>query len=229
MKNPWTISLDVLVEWIATLPAEGSAEHAAWFRTALEQGEALDVYRVQRVRGVGYDRDVDGAPGAFLRDHPDVDAGQLLAHDHIAMTRVAFHGPAGDVVEDELSDLGTALAMHRRRVRHQPPLELMVFDWSRPPDPPVEMRVSARIYSDIWLPWTDAFEDLDSPAPEFGDNRALASRHTPRLNAYLAALREVTVSLGGRWELDRSDLGPEVAFQVAEDGVRLDTVPPPVR
>ena len=226
MQNPWTIDLEARAEWAATLP-EHTPEHAGWLRTALTQGENLGVYRVLNVSDIGYHRSTDGGLVEFLHAHPEADIGPLFfTYQHGATTLIAFHDAAGNVVEAPLSDLAAALAPFRTPVRHRPPLELTAYDWGS--DEPPEVSVSVRTYSDIWLPWTAASHDPDSTVPGFGDNRALARRHTPRLNAFLAALRQATVRLGGRWDLERDSLSHDVAFQVDDHGVLLDAECPPV-
>lgn len=222
MENPWIIGLDGRVEWIATLPVERPPEQAEWVRTALAQGDRLGVHRVLQVPDIGYDRAVDGDVVGFLDARAGDGVGPLFFANPMAVSAlVAFHDADGTVVERELSDLGTALEPFQAPVRHRPPLELKAFDWSSPPDVP-EVEVVVRTYSDIWLPWTAASYDPDSPVRGFGDNRVLAARHTPRLNAFLAVLRDATHRIGGRWELDRDSLDPGAVFQVDDHGVRLD-------
>jgi len=40
------------------------------------------------------------------------------------------------------------------------------------------------------------------------DNSELAARHTPRLNRFIATLRDAILDLGGTWKLDRSGASP---------------------
>lgn len=55
------------------------------------------------------------------------------------------------------------------------------------------------------------------------DNRTLASCHTPRLNRFLSAARQLTLDLGGQWRRRAPEPGTErYAPMVGESGIRLE-------
>jgi hypothetical protein len=92
-------------------------------------------------------------------------------------------------------------------------------DW----DIPVRMQIS--LHSDIWFPWVHGISHpLHTRGRKF-DNRILAQRHTPRLNAFLEAVGAAAEAAGGTLSLDWDHCGvPREA--VTDRGVVLD-VPVP--
>lgn len=81
-----------------------------------------------------------------------------------------------------------------------------------------------RLLSDIWFPWVYGIGlDLSSDLHKRFDNRELAQYHTPRLNRFLAAVREATQAIGGQWYLDtdRDSLRAD-RFLVDDDGTPRD-------
>jgi hypothetical protein len=54
------------------------------------------------------------------------------------------------------------------------------------------------LLSDIWFPLVVGWEDVEEPSY---DNSELAALNTPRLNRFLQRTKELTLSLGGTWEL----------------------------
>jgi hypothetical protein len=84
--------------------------------------------------------------------------------------------------------------------------------------------LSIRLYTDIWFPKVGGYLIDDSPYESriFKDNRELALRHTPRLNRFLASVRELTSELGGTWSVDPSNPEGEYTQQLSECGINLD-------
>jgi hypothetical protein len=63
--------------------------------------------------------------------------------------------------------------------------------------------ISGEVYefmltSDIWFPRVVGWMDSEEP---YYDNSELAALNTPRLNRFLQRVKELTLSLGGKWEL----------------------------
>jgi hypothetical protein len=83
------------------------------------------------------------------------------------------------------------------------------------------------LYSDIWFPKVGGFLE-DQPQPYghrvFFDNSELASHHTPRLNRFLASVRELTLELGGSWDIDKPPKGSPDPYgeHCDENGIILD-------
>jgi hypothetical protein len=104
----------------------------------------------------------------------------------------------------------------------------------RNPDAPLfvdkipHVRVRFMFHSDIWLPWLwGHYVPRAQLAPELYDNGELAERHTPRLNAFLATVREETLALGGAWQLEDDDILAHVRAQLDEHGILVDCARPP--
>lgn len=129
--------------------------------------------------------------------------------------------PAGEVAvyrdnsieEVVTSDLGLLLRelrpdRDRHVTRSAPPV--VVGGGSYFADQAEEISVTIRLDSDIWFPQVVGLrEDVDDEAdesPDSYDNSGLASRHTPRLNAFLADVRAATMAAHGEWHFD-SHLG----------------------
>ena len=92
-------------------------------------------------------------------------------------------------------------------------------------DHPSAVRIEIRLDTDIWFPSVMGF---DEPLPDVGDppdsydNRALAERHTPRLNAFLDAAAREVAAIGGRWEMmDVDGIAVNYCDQWDERGIEL--------
>lgn len=82
------------------------------------------------------------------------------------------------------------------------------------------------LYTDIWFPKVGGFLE-DQPVlyedRVFYDNSELALRHTPRLNRFLASVRDLTLEIGGTWHVDKDKESTEAYDkQYNEDGIILD-------
>ena len=82
------------------------------------------------------------------------------------------------------------------------------------------------LHTDIWFPWIrgllDGWLDDELKTGLPFDNRALAERHTPALNAFLSEARSLALSSGLTWELDEPEgVALHYADWVREDGIRL--------
>ena len=84
--------------------------------------------------------------------------------------------------------------------------------------------VSIRLYSDIWFPWIVGLIDETHDLAKRFDNRALAQRHTPRLNRFLCAAREATLAAECPWSLNRDPdaLRSDCHFMVNDEGIDLE-------
>lgn len=209
MTNAWVVNDDPFVRWIADLSTvhDQPQRLLGWRRAVLEAGEEQAVYRV-----------VEGEPLAFAAG----EAGRPRA-----VGRVAFFDREGIVTEAEVDDLGELLRNLRPEdvesggflMKHGPPVDLRMYERR------VVLEVAFALCSDIWLPWALGLLE-DDYGEGLYDNRPLAERHTPRLNAFLAAARAATEAAGGRWHLERDDTRPDVLAQVGAEGVRLDVERP---
>ena len=96
------------------------------------------------------------------------------------------------------------------------------------------VRVSIQLETDIWFPRVLGFLDREEESdPRRGpddmyDNSALAARHTPRLNRFIASVREAALDLGAQWELEEFDEpGLHIHYipMCHETGIALDLPP----
>lgn len=233
MDNQWVTRGDDFAEWVADLTPAAADPPAllAWLRTLLAAGEEQQVYRLLESPLAGYRRERDG----------ELDLGHFASSgvrpvDGVRLrvsARLAHHGPDGRVVEGEVENLGALLrSLHPAEAAVSgflaldcPPLDLSgpLLDLAHPERSrwrslagTVLVRLAVR--SDIWFPAVDGLL-VGGEDDRRVDNSALAARHTPRLNAFLAQVHAATEAVGGRWEVDDEISGPG---PVSEDGIVLD-------
>ena len=157
----------------------------------------------------------------------------LTIPDLVALSLVSYYDEEDNIIENKVNNLGKLL--HTLRIRESE--DRIKYGHGREPlsiqGEPIEIRnkemvedirISFILYTDIWLPWViGSFDDLKLDK-ETGhrilyDNRELANRHTPRLNRFLAEARELTLSMGGTWELEQVNTPNPM---VTETGINLD-------
>jgi len=239
-RNHWiTFANDFMVRWGAWLRApRGDATPLIDFGTAVvELGRRHGVYDPVRLPGtVPFVASRQGFAD-YLRD-------QVRQHGRIPLfpiearpgedlwtpARLAFY--RGDsIVEEDIGDLGGLLRTLRPEcletclmfMRAASPLVLSGAAVAVGSEQ--EVRIQVRLDSDIWLPRVMGMleeipDDLDDRP--MCDNRALAEHHTPRLNAFLADVRRLTLDLGGRWErLETDPVAADYADLWDETGIRL--------
>jgi hypothetical protein len=138
--------------------------------------------------------------------------------------RICWQEPDGRLVEGEVAELGPLL----KRLR--PDAAPWAADLFMAHVPPVVVRafkgvIDVDLRTDIWFPRILGILDGNAPlppAPPSRDNTMLANGHTPRLNAFLADVREAARALGGTWRLKPVDGLPRYAAMTDELGVVLD-------
>jgi hypothetical protein len=84
--------------------------------------------------------------------------------------------------------------------------------------------LSIELYTDIWFPKVGGYLEDHSPYQSrvFHDNRELALRHTPRLNQFLASVKDLTLEFGGTWKVDYPSIDEQYNQQFNENGINLD-------
>lgn len=78
------------------------------------------------------------------------------------------------------------------------------------------------LYSDIWFPFVDGSAHPWYDGKRLFDNRELASRHTPRLNRFLAETKAAVIEVGGTWATDDDERSDLMAPWIGPHGIRLD-------
>lgn len=232
-QNHWISYGDeqFVVEWTATFPATGRdpaaiVDFGALLVDAGKQHRVWDAKRFARGRGDGESFE------AYAREA--LDRRQMLAlvfqrsADDLPAAQLAFHR-GGQLVEDVISDVGALL----RELRPDFPPEVTarasavtLRGFSRPVDHPGELVVAIRLDTDIWFSRVSGLGDtlaLGGDEPEYADNRAVAERHTRRLNAFLVQVREHALAVGGRWQVDCPEEGFAYQYrdQVSATGIAV--------
>lgn len=202
--NHWSTYKNNPVDWGIEFPAplwERWDDLLAFADAVFELGRREEVF------------DVDERPPASAREN------QLFGAV-VPSARVSVFGPQG--IEDRrVRDCGAELLALRpdlERVPHVPALSIsgpQFYDRSKP------IYFTISLETDIWFPRVVGFND-DRDDIVWYDNSALAGRHTPRLNRFLAAVRDAAVALGGAWSVEVDN--QRYADQVEATGILL---PPP--
>lgn len=94
------------------------------------------------------------------------------------------------------------------------------------PDKLPSIDVDVSTSSDIWLPWVPIYDDMGSNIAYY-DNRPLASRHSTRLNRFLAEALRLCGS-GGELSCLNMAEEPWIDPMIGPEGVRMIEAPPPV-
>ncbi len=235
MRNNWRIYREEIVLWeLEILGQPGDAAIRRWERAVLDAAEEHAVFRVEIATGLGsatdYRRDRDGYLGDVLDSHPEYLAPPGQPEELIfsawmsGASRLAYVDVHDQIREAEVTYLRSLpqLKAHFGHREAKPPLEFMC---NAEPD---YVWLTLASFSSIWLPWV--FNDLlDLPEGVVLDNRPLAERHTPRLNAFLADLNKATRKAGGKLQLNRRETHPDYLPFVDDHSVRLDTPRPQPR
>jgi hypothetical protein len=236
-KNNWSAYRKALLLWSASplLQHDNPRDLLDWTLAIIELGERCGVARFRTASGDWWtSTSLRDYLERTLRDEQSVDAFEFSSGlGHVASRLAYFDG--ADIVEDWVLDPGALLRTltgattdDTNAVRSTSPLwldgHLISFGAegrglraAKLPSTTLSIKMSC----DIWLPWVRGWQRPDDREVIY-DNRELANRHTPRLNAFLAGVRELTLARGGRWEF-LSYSGPNWLDRMAgPDGIRLD-------
>ena len=239
-RNHWiTFVNDIVVRWGAFLPApRGDVDGLIQFCVnVVEVGARYDVYRAVRIPAAqSYVASLQSFEDYLRTQATERGRVPLFPGDHRpgpelwTPARIAFYRDE-EIVEAEVGDVGALLRELRPDkigtagmfMRSASPVSVMGSSVDVNDDQ--EVRIQVRLDTDIWFPRVmGMLEDIpeDELKPDFYDNRELAKRHTPRLNAFLNELRRSAVALGGRWEvLEVDGIGVNYADQWDETGIHL--------
>jgi hypothetical protein len=242
-RNHWATYKSSLVLWYVSFPAETWSRPDVLFgfvEAVCAAGEHEEVYSIRETRQPdAFDRGRGGSWPAHVRRLWRDDRGRTLfpyggpvatadGRLRIAARLSAFTEPSGEIADHEVVDVGELLVSLRPELAARRVPRVGAIEVAGPmtvhPSWPVDITVTAS--TDIWLPWVVGHLE-DDDADRFYDNRALAARHTPRLNRFLQAVREEAVDRGAEWGFD-PDAGANVRYRlmVDESGVRLSDPPP---
>ncbi|HET7501974.1 MAG TPA: hypothetical protein VFK02_13245 [Kofleriaceae bacterium] len=255
MKNLWIQTDNAFATWRADVTTVQRRPQAVLglVQAVLAAGAAHRMYEVVEAPLIGYQRERDGALGAVLArlfaEQDVLDAfgfvGSAMlpgaARSSTVETLLALYDREDRVIEKAVSDLGAELkAMEPVEgvipdgfMMHYPAVRVLgrqfvgvregeLLDRSAHPLP-VSVRIE--LHSDVWFPWVFGSAHPEADHKRMFDNRELCARHTPRLNAFLAAVGEATRAVGGTFGVDPDATGFRARDWVTDDGVRLDWEP----
>jgi hypothetical protein len=254
MKNHWVTFDDDIATWTADLtPRRDDAEALwAWLEIVVGSAEQNEVHIVREAPSLEYVR--ESGPllshlGRLFADEGKIDLFhfEFAVPEHQregralrAAARMAYFDAGGQLTEEYVDDLGELL----RSLRPADYEEAVNFMYRCSPlkawGPLVDSRNSEKsnwwvvpgeatvdfsIRSDIWYPYISGLLEPDVTVDYGIDNRALSGRHTPRLNAFLADVRQATVAIGGTWKLDGEQRTTYEGL-LSDAGIDLDATPP---
>jgi hypothetical protein len=222
-----------------------------FLKGVLEIGEREAVYRVAKVGVVqNLPRPAEGQSYAQLVEQYLAEKGELLFFQQLGLgysvstpARLAYYEEDGTLVEEEVVNLGALL--HRLR-----PEKVEEKGRYMSSDNPVtfygqigfrhdsgkldKAYLNIYLHTDILFPKVMGYLEnwgenergipIDWENRSWQDNRELALRHTPRLNRFLARVKQLTLDYGGTWGIDKSqDTVVRYHSQWDENGIFLDT------
>jgi hypothetical protein len=255
MKNLWIQTDHAFATWIADLTALADRPAAMLdvVCAALEAGARHRVFEVLEAPVIGYRRDEDGAlaprlRGALARDQVldlfgFTGAAMMPGHPRSSTVEatIAYYDAGERIVERAVRDPGELLAslepapgsIPRSCMRRYPAVRitgrryaevgrLARVDHSRHPLPVAAL---IALHSDLWFPWVFGSAHPDADHRRMFDNRELARRHTPRLNAFLREIAAAVRGAGGRFAVHADETATWGRDWIDDDGVRLDWQP----
>ena len=187
-----------------------AADQDALVRALLRAGAETRVFRPATVDEHGQDLqpvDEDVAVATRLRV-------ELPGREFVTPGTICWH-EAGERREGEVIFVGELLdrlrpdvpESHHHYIAYVPPVSVWVS----------RLGVSITLMTDVWFPRVIGFLEEDWPDVML-DNSELAACHTPRLNAFLHAVRDAA----DEWATDNADdFGTRYADMVSEDGIWL--------
>ena len=256
MKNLWIHAENAFVTWIAdfTAIATRPVPILKFVQAALVSGAKHRVFDVAEAPLIGYQRDRDGALGDLLGrllKHDRVldlfgftGAAMLpgLPRSSTVETTLCHYDRNDQLVERVVTDLGAVLSslepvpdsISKGFMTHYPAVRItghrypgiredVPVDNS---DHPYPVAVLIAIHSDIWFPWVFGSAHPLCDHRRMFDNRELASRHTPRLNAFLGEVATAARRIGGNFGVWPDGTGGQAINCVDDQSVLLDWMPP---
>jgi hypothetical protein len=256
MKNLWIQTEHAFATWVAnldTLRADPSGL-LQFAEGVLDSGAKHGVFEVVEAAAIAFH--IDRSPSlsdrlrALYREHHVVDlfgfTGAAMAPgapgSSTARATLAWFDENDQQVEGKIEDLGALLerlepvedSIPRGFMKHFPPVRITGRRLLYAGDPPkaqnlpssIPITVRFAIHSDIWFPWVFGSAHPLCDHKRLFDNRTLAMRHTPRLNAFLQDVARSARALGGSWQVDDEETGKAARQWLDEDGIRLDAASP---
>jgi hypothetical protein len=255
MKNLWIQTEQAFVTWIADLTAICTQPRAILevVQAALASGAKHHIFEVVEAPLINYQRARDGRLGDRLGRMLERDGildlfgctGSAMMPgpptSSVVETALSHYDREDRLVDEVVTDLGAVLAslepvpdsIPNGFMNHYPAVRITGRRYAgvrqgAPVDgraDPLRIAAYLSIHSDIWFPWVYGSAHPDCDHIRMFDNRELASRHTPRLNAFLGDVAAAARGAGGSFGVWPDDTGTRAAGWVDDDGVLLDWTP----
>jgi hypothetical protein len=256
MKNLWIHTENAFVTWIADFTAIADRPVAIldFVRAVLASGSRHRIFDVVEAPLIDYRRDRDGLLGDVLlrlleREH----VLDLFGFTGSAMmpgrprsstveTALSYYDRSDQLIECAVTDLGAVLeslepvpgCIAKGFMTHYPALRIRGRRYADvhqgvPVDlraDPLPVAVLIAIHSDIWFPWVFGSAHPLHDYRRMFDNRELANRHTPRLNAFLGEVAAAARRVGGSFGIWPDGTGAQAIDCVDDESVLLDWTPP---
>jgi hypothetical protein len=221
-----------------------------FLKGVLEIGEQEAVYWIVKVGVVrNLPRPAEGQSYAQLVEQYLTEKRELLFFNQLDLgyhvstpAKLAYYEEDGTLAEKEISDLGWLLRCSRpekveEKERYMSSDNPVTFSGAQRLDYEDGTFRGAYLYiylhTDIWFPkvmgYLEDWGENERGIPigwenrPWQDNRELALRHTPRLNRFLARVKQLTLEYGGAWGIDKYDTVGRYHSQWNEDGIFLNT------
>jgi hypothetical protein len=251
MSNLWIQKEQPTATWVAdlTVPVQNDPQCLIQFmEEVIAAGEETEIMRIMSIDSIGYARWTSEIAGNaletpfidFLRkqwstqNSPDLIGSMWGVTIH---SKMAWFDQSSRVTEGYIGHLETILegdepypgATDGFR-EPWPNITLWGADSKRVQeahsgtcDLPIQLRF--QLHSDIWFPWIYGVCHPSSNHGHKFDNRLLAERHTPRLNAFFKKVAKASEAVGGTFGLDIDEcfVSPDT---INDQGIILDGAPP---
>lgn len=249
MKNLWMQMDPPFVTWFADFTAvtDRPAAIQTFVEATVVAGAKHRICDVREAPGIGYVRARDGALADVLRRNFEREAAvDLFDFNGAAMmpglpgsstveTVLAYYDRQDQLVERSVIDVGELLTSLTPNPdytsngcsNHYPAICITGrrYDSARLRDPRLPPIARFEIHADVWFPWIFGGAHPKADFRRMFDNRELALRHTPRLNAFLAEVAEAARHAGGSFNMRADESATYASNFVTDEGVRLDWEP----
>lgn len=244
-RNLWIQAEYPFVTWIADLSTLRShpLEMVSVVEALLEAGERHQVFTPLELPKLGYIR--GESPPRVRERWSQERVVDLFAFTGAAMkpgapnsstvaATLAWYDAADQVVEGPITDVGELLrslepvpgSISNGFTTPYPPLRItgpeLVYDDRRAK--PAKNRAACMrvaIHSDIWFPFVFGSAHPLADHRRMFDNRELARRHTPRLNAFLANVGRMITAAGCTWRVAKDESVLKSLLWLDDQGIRL--------
>jgi hypothetical protein len=242
MRNLWVQTEDAFARWHADVTGLlAKPEVLVELACAIyDAGVEYDVLLPLKAPKLGFERgrspDITTLARRRWKEQRTVGLFKAMSSAHVE-AMVAWFDRDHQIIEQmthDLSEVLTALepvpgAIYRHcREPGPPPVELTgwAFDYPdrhTPVQKPLgRVTFGCALHSDIWFPFVLGFAHPQRDLKRWFDNRELATRHTPRLNAFIERCATLVTDVGARWYVEPAESNRLAAAWVHERGIRLD-------